>query len=173
MEQNAELVRLARNGDISAFARLYEQIYKDLYRYALYILRNPTDAEDVVSEAVLDAFAAIKSLRSEEAFRAWMFRILSNKCKSCLREYARKYVDLEEAEEELSYFGEPAENLDIRKAFMELDDEERMIVGMHVFGGYTGREISKMFSMNANTVRTRERRALKKLAEKLGGTADV
>ena len=37
------------------FIELYTGIYKDLYRYALYILCNKEDAEDAVSEAVVDA----------------------------------------------------------------------------------------------------------------------
>lgn len=168
MEQNTELVKLARAGDVSAFARLYEEIYKDLYRYALYTLRNPADAEDAVSEAVMDAFASIKRLRREEAFRAWMFRILSNKCRGLLKKFAGKYVPLEDVEEELVGPEDSPEDPDVRRAFMELPGEERMIVGMHVFGGYTSPEIARMLSMNANTVRTRESRALKKMAEKLG-----
>ena len=41
------------------FIELYTGIYKDLYRYALYILCNKEDAEDAVSEAVVDAYAAV------------------------------------------------------------------------------------------------------------------
>lgn len=167
MEQYDELVRSARDGDTHAFARLYEEIYQDLYRFALYTMRNPADAEDAVSETVIDAFASIGKLRREEAFRAWMFRILSNKCKVRLRERRYQHVEWEEAEEELSCAPEqPEESVYLRKIFRELEDEDRMIVSMHVFGGYTGREIARMLGMNANTVRTRERRALKRLAEK-------
>ena len=38
---------------------------------------------------------------------------------------------------------------------------------MHVFGGYTSREIAAILHMNANTVRTRESRALKKMAARM------
>ena len=61
------------------------------------------------------------------------------------------------------------ENYHLRRVFGELDEEDRMIIGMHVFGGYTSREISEITGMNANTVRSRESRALKKMAEKLKG----
>ena len=43
------------------------------------MLGNPADAEDVVSDAVTDAWMTIGKLRSEEAFDGWVFRILSNK----------------------------------------------------------------------------------------------
>lgn len=167
MELDIELVRQARAGDAEAFARLYSDIYKDMYRFALYTLRNQADAEDAVSEAVVDAYASIHKLRSEEAFRSWMFRILSNKCKDRLKEYSRKHVEWEEAESELSREEEWTESLYVRKMFLELSDEERMIISMHVFGGYTSREIAAILHMNANTVRTRESRALKKMAGRM------
>lgn len=167
MEIDLQLVKRAKAGDSDAFAGLYSNIYQDLYRFALYTLRNKTDAEDAVSEAVTDAFASIHKLRAEEAFRCWMFRILSNKCKDRLKEYTRKHVEWEEAEDELFHEEEWSESLYVRKLFMELADDERMIISMHVFGGYTSREIAGMLHMNNNTVRTRESRALKKLAGKM------
>lgn len=49
----------------------------------------------------------------------------------------------------------------------ELSDEERLIIGMHQFAGYTGREIAEILHMNENTVRSKESRGLKKLAQKM------
>ena len=65
----AKTVGLARNGDTEAFATLYYDVYKDLYHMALYNLKDANDAEDVVSETVLDTFATIGNLRDENAFR--------------------------------------------------------------------------------------------------------
>ncbi len=81
MEDYLKLVKAARRGDAQAFAALYEEVYEDMYRFALYTLKNIQDAEDVVSETVTAAFASIKKLRSAVAFHSWIFRILSNKCK--------------------------------------------------------------------------------------------
>ena len=167
MERSENLVKRAKEGEIAAFAALYEEIYKDLYRFALYTLRNRQDAEDAVSETVTDAFASIGKLRREDAFRAWMFRILSNKCKNRLKEYTRKYVELEDAEEELAHTEEVTESVYIQKIFGELEETDRFIISLHVFGGYTNREIASILSMNANTVRTRESRALKKMAARM------
>ena len=70
MKNDMKLVRRAKRGDVDAFAELYAGIYKDMYRFALYTLRNTSDAEDAVSDAVTDAFASIRKLRSEEAFKS-------------------------------------------------------------------------------------------------------
>ena len=165
MEQYQKLVKSAKSGDVHAFARLYETVYKDLYRFALYTLRNEADAEDVVSEAVTDAFASIHKLRRDDAFRAWIFRILTNKCKNKLKEYVYKTVDLEEVENLVFEEQEMEEGLHIREVFSRLSDEERLIISMHVFGGYTSKEIAAILHMNANTVRTKESRGLKKMAD--------
>lgn len=46
------LIKKAKKGDVEAFGELYTTVYKKLYRFAFYILKNQQDAEDVVSEAV-------------------------------------------------------------------------------------------------------------------------
>ena len=48
MEQELQLVCRAQSGDTGAFAQLYEGVYQDLYRFALYVLKHPQDAQDVV-----------------------------------------------------------------------------------------------------------------------------
>lgn len=167
MENYLQMVKKAKHGDAEAFAMLYEEIYENMYRFALYTLKNTQDAEDVVSEAVMSAFASIRKLRTEEAFKSWIFRILSNKCKEKLREYARKAKPLEEE----IWESEGTENLEeaaiVRKVFFELEDEERLIIGMHLFCGYKSREIAEILHMNENTVRSKESRGLKKMAGKL------
>ena len=142
-----QLVRRAQRGDAHAFSRLYETVYQDLYRFAVYTLRHPQDAEDAVSETVTDAFAQI--------------RILSNKCKRRIRQYVNPPSELDE--------GIPAggadlhEMLDVRRAFSLLPDEDRLILSMNLFAGYTSQEIGDFLGVNASTVRSRQSRALKKM----------
>lgn len=168
MENKAELVQKAKCGDTGAFASLYEEIYEDLYRFALYILKNPADAQDMVSDTVMDAFASIHKLRKNEAFKSWIFRILSNKCRKKLKEYTQKPARLEDGRAEWdAHFvkGSVEEDAQIRMLFMELPQEDRMIIAMHLFGGFTGKEIARQLHMNENTVRSKESRALKKMRE--------
>ena len=91
------LIRKARRGDVKAFSELYARIYVDLYKFSLYMLKHPQDAEDAVSEAVISAYENIGSLRKEESFRSWIFKILSNQCRKKLRDTGRT----EELEAEL------------------------------------------------------------------------
>ena len=165
MEYNEDLVRQAKAGNAHAFARLYEMIYQDLYRFALYTLKNVHDAEDTVSDTVVDAFRQIQSLQHPEAFRAWMFRILTNKCKMKLKSYIDKTAEL--PEELAVSTPDLSEQADVRNAFFALDPEDRLILSMNLFAGYSSREIGELMKLNDNTVRSRQSRALKKMQEQL------
>lgn len=165
MEKETEFVLQARRGNVPAFARLYQEYYLDLYRFALYTLKNRHDAEDVVSDTVADAWAQIRSLKRAESFKSWIFKILSNKCRQRLKEYLEKS---EELPEELSVPDrDQEEDADVRAAFARLSDEERMILSLNLFGGYTSKEIGKLMNLNDNTVRSRQKRALEKMADYL------
>lgn len=164
------LVKSAKKGDRHSFAILYSQIYKDLYRYALFTLRSKQDAEDCVSEAVIDAYRTIGNLKNEEAFRSWFFKILSAKCKHKIKEYYKNPSQHNEAigQEILTDdFSIIDSGLDLQIAFSTLNVEDRMIISLTVFGGYNSKEISKILKMNSNTVRSRYSRALEKLRNML------
>lgn len=151
------------------FEENYRQVYKDLYRFALYTLGNPQDAEDVVSDAVVDAYRGYGKLRDQGAFRAWIFKILTVKCKRKLKDYVNKTVELEESslasEEEWTV----EESQDVRNAFFSLNEEERLIISMSVFGGYNSREIGKDLRLRDTTVRSKLSRALDKMQKVLEG----
>lgn len=164
-EADAELVRRARAGDVKAFSKLYGYIYKDLYRFALYTTRNPHDAEDAVSEAVIAAFENIKYLKKENSFKSWFFTILSNQCMHILHDRKRQKAKEQEKfhAEEPDYAGSE----DVKRAFDALDEEDRIIIAFSVFGGYRSEEIARMMGRNASTVRSRKKRAFEKMRDML------
>lgn len=164
MEDCKALVDRAKGKDQEAFAALYEMVYLDMYRLALYTLKNRHDAEDVVADAVADAYYGIGRLKNADAFKSWIFKILSNKCRRKLKEYTQKTVELPED------FGTEKdfdEEVQVRHAFAKLSDEERLIISMHLFAGYTSREIAKILHKNENTIRSKESRALTKMKQML------
>ena len=134
------LIQRARRGDVKAFSGLYARIYKELYRFALYTMKHPQDAEDAVSEAVIAAYENIHKLKKEESFRSWIFTILANQCRRKLKNVQRT----EELPEGLAA-------------------EERVIVACSVLEGYASAEIGRMLGMNPATVRSRKARAMDRL----------
>lgn len=157
------LVRKARRGDVKAFAELYGRVYKELYKFAFYTMKNMQDAEDVVSEAVIAAYENIKKLKKEESFRNWIFTILANQCR---RKLLRKKIT-EELPEDMSVTHNFEEIYDVREAFQGLEEEDRLIVACSVLGGYASEEIGEMLDMNPATVRSRKRRAMEKMRQML------
>lgn len=155
------------------FMKLYETVYQDLYRVAYYYLGNGADAEDAVQDAVLAVWENFGKLRRKEAFRAWIFQILANVCKKSLRRRALRGYPSENplqegnAEKGTAAEGGLTERLEILELLSGLDEEERMIILLSVFGGYKGEEIAGILKRRHSTVRSRYRRALKKLERKL------
>lgn len=166
MEKYIEFVKQAKTGNVEAFSKLYGLVYTDLYRFALYTLKNKHDAEDAVSETVVAAYEGIRSLRDAQAFRPWIFRILTNKCRQKLKQYITKTEEL--PDDIVSKDMDQIESMDIRNAFARLSNEERLIIGLNIFAGYTSKEIGKSLHMSANTVRSKQSRALKKMEGFLG-----
>lgn len=144
---------------------LYETVYKDLYRLAYYYLGNIHEAEDVVSETVLRAYEKFDSLKDERAFKNWIFKILVNQCNTRLRKMITKKTY--ELKEEISYQPEMEDAVVVKELLELLTKEERQIVVLTIFGGYKGEEIAKLLHKRHSTIRSKYRRALKKLEEKV------
>ena len=158
------LIKKAKKGDVEAFGELYTTVYKKLYRFALYTLKNPQDAEDVVSETVIAAYENIKKLKKEESFRSWIFTILMNQCKK----HFKQNSETEELKDEITAEEvSQEENYDLLQAFQMLDGEERMILSCSILEGYSSEEIGHMLAMNPATVRSKKSRALEKLRKNL------
>lgn len=151
--------------DARKFAQMYEDVYTDLYRFALCLMKNQQEAEDAVSEAVISAYENIRKLRKEEAFKSWLFTILSNVCKRRLKQVSREMPQMSEeaCEETAADSADPSLAMDVRNAFFILTQEEQTIIGLSVFGGYNSSEIGDMLKLNANTVRSKRSRALAKM----------
>ena len=79
----------AAAGSKEAFCELYGKYRDRLYRYALYRLGDPSDAEDAVSECVLAAWQGLPGLRKPEAFGSWIFRILHACCAKRIKDSVR------------------------------------------------------------------------------------
>lgn len=162
-----ELVLKAKKGDTAAFAQLYSAIYKDLYKYAYFTLKTKQDAEDAVSDTVTDCFATIKKLRDENSFKSWMFKVLSVKCKRRLTQYYNMPSDIDALADNEASSCDYDTDIDLKNAFMSLNEDDRMIISLTVFGNYDSAEVAKILDMNRNTVRSRYSRALAKLREAL------
>ena len=163
-----KLISAAVKGDTAAFAALYADYAAQLYRFAVWYMKNPADAEDCVQDAVCKAFRNVSSLRKEDSFKSWLFKILANVCKRKLIENKNEYADdTVQNNPDLcnqgSFALDEADRLTVRDAVATLPPEDRQIVLLSVVAGYKSDEIAKMLGMNAATVRSVKSRSLAKL----------
>lgn len=168
-EEKERLVKNAINGDKEAFTGLYAQIYVEMFKFACFMIGNGHEAEDAVSDTVMDMYLGIHKLREPDKFKSWSFAILANKCRRKIRMMKNKAVSYDDGLLEV-FEGEKTdrdESVDVRTAFMELSGEERLIISYYVFAGYNSEEIGKKLHMNRNTVRTKISRAMAKMRMKM------
>ena len=165
----------AQKGSREGFTRLYEAVAPALYRTALYTLGNSHDAEDVVSETLIEAYRGLSGLRDPQAFSTWIYRILTARCNRKIRDYvrARGEVDLEEMLQQPGDQGAFAESIlnraDLVRALENLSPGEREIVVLSAIEGYTTREIAEIVGSPQGTVSSKLFRAFKKMRTYLEG----
>jgi RNA polymerase sigma-70 factor (ECF subfamily) len=87
------LVELARTSESAAFREIMQRYNRRLYRIARSVLRDDSEAEDVVQEAYLRAFAHLDRFRGEARLSTWLTRIALNEALGRLRR-RRPFVDL-------------------------------------------------------------------------------
>lgn len=95
--QEGELVRRAQAGERDAFRAIMRRCNQRLFRTARALVRNDAEAEDVVQEAYLRAFAGIAAFRGEASVLTWLTRITLNEANGRLRRQ-KAFVDLDEIE---------------------------------------------------------------------------
>ncbi len=168
MSSNVEnLVIKSKEGDTAAFGDLYEMYSRDMYRFAWYYTGSSATAEDCVSEAVLIAFSKIGELKNISSFKSWLFRILRNCCAATFRKTSREILEEENYSGVHSFENEENEKISLKNALVRLPDDERELLILYYCIGYTSKEISRMLTLNENTVRSKISRSTEKLRREL------
>jgi RNA polymerase sigma-70 factor (ECF subfamily) len=85
---DSELMQLARDGDRNAFGVLVRRHQKRIYRLAVHMLRNPSEAEDVTQETFARAYQALQRFEGSSQPYTWLYRIAVNLSLNIIR--ARK-----------------------------------------------------------------------------------
>mgnify|MGYP001130159800 FL=1 len=131
-----------------------------LYRAALAILGDPHEAEDAVHDAFLRFLE--RAPKDLERPSAWLMRVLVNGCKSRLRLAWRRVGPLPDA---LPAPG-PEEREELEELF-SLPPEDRAVIHLHYYEGYSTDEIAHMLGQRPGTVRSRLSRARERLRKLL------
>lgn len=165
------MLRLA-DGEHAALGEIYDLTSASVYGYALSILRNRHDAEDVMHECYISIANAAASYRPEGKPLAWMLTVTKNLCyMHKRREKNASFVPIEDALGVLDTAdgATPEDRIILKECLTSLSDEEREIVVLHAVSGFRHREIAEMLSLPLPTVLSKYSRAIKKLKKLLKG----
>ena len=154
---------------------IYDRQGDRVYRTAMVFMKNTQDAEDIVQSVFLTLIEKGIQFDTPEHEKAWFIVTTRNRCKDILKSYWRKSVDLvEEGMDETadSVSTDPpgsdfrAEALDI---IMNLPENQREIILLHYYEGYTVNETADMLKLSESKVRSQiasVKRALSKLTRR-------
>ena len=159
--------------DMANKQRRYEALvyalHSDLFRYACWLVKDKTVAEDIVQETFLRAWKSIDSLKDDKAAKSWLITILR---RENARRFERKQFDLVDIEDvsvadDLLSNEVEIEHRELRKIMAPLNEEYREPLMLQIVFGYSGDEIAEQLDLNKNTVMTRLFRARNQVKEAL------
>ena len=173
-----ELIRRSKEGDPAAFGEIVRRYQQPVYAVAFHIVRDSAAAQDIAQEAFISAFAALKHLRSEDAFPSWLRRIARNKALACRKEQGR-LAPLEEVavlpsqpeasrmEAETERCEADAFGAEVRRIVASLSDALRFPLLLCYLDGVPTAEAARFLGIKEGTLRKRLHDGRKKLQERI------
>ncbi len=182
VDDDRELVRKARGGDLAAFEALVSKYERRLFGVALRLTRRPEDAEDVVQETFLSVLEHLDGFREEATFLGWLLRIAANHALKILRKRrGLPTVPLEEGRAELplpeviapwtrdpgELAADPAVRKLLEQALDDLDEKYRAVFVLRDVEGLSTADAAAALEISENNVKVRLLRARLQLRERL------
>ncbi|MEV4561599.1 sigma-70 family RNA polymerase sigma factor [Kitasatospora sp. NPDC049285] len=159
-------------GDRGAYESLHEQLAGTVYGVSLRVLRNPSHAEEVAQETLLEVWRSALSYRPERgSVTTWVCTIAHRRAVDRVRS-ARASSDREErAVRQVRTIVEPAEDeversmeaASMRRALAGLSEVQREALVLAYYGGYTQTQVAALPGVPLGTVKTRKRDGLRRL----------
>ncbi len=184
------LIERSRQGDREAFDTLIENHEKRAYQYALRLTSNPDEASDIVSDAFIRIYTALKNFKGNSAFNTWMYRILTNcyldhRKRERNRQHSsldattgtdpaiapREFEDRSEGPIELAE--RDAREQMIQTAIARLPEYQQAMLVMYHGESLSYEEIAEALDLPLGTVKSRLNRARLSLRELLIGNEEL
>src|SRR5918911_2816428 len=134
-----------------AFEKLYERYVGDVYRYALVVLRNPADAEDVTQTTFMNAYRAFARGERPRTPQNWLITIAHNVCRQRFRQLQRQPNELPLEEDEIAQLAPDDESPtadDIPRALSHLAFHQRAALVMRELEGRSYAEIAEVLQVS-------------------------
>jgi RNA polymerase sigma-70 factor (ECF subfamily) len=185
------LIKLAKKGDLDAFNRLVIAYQDTVFNLAYRMLHNDPAAQDATQDAFISAYEKLNAYRGG-SFKAWILRIVANKCYDELRRWKRRpetnlYPSNPENEEEVEdpvWLADdnqsPEDGIEqkeleevIQGCIDALPDEYKAVVILVDMQGLDYKNASGIVESPIGTIRSRLARARKRLQDCLRGFLEL
>nr|WP_231688042.1 sigma-70 family RNA polymerase sigma factor [Bacillus sp. FJAT-18017] len=156
--------------------QLMQEYSDDILHLVYTYVKNRTTAEDLTQEIFLKCYEKLNQFNQQSSIKTWVYRIASNHCKDYLRSWHYRKITLsdkiweyipsksKQVEEEVIANSE--EDI-LTNAVMNLPLKYREVVFLHYYEELSLAEISKITTVNLNTIKTRLKRAKEILKDKM------
>ena len=161
-----------RDGDKSAFNKLFDRYYYPLCNFVSAIVRDNSDTEDIVIECFAKTWEERSSLSIQSSLQNYLITIAKNSAITHLRKNNKQFVNIDEISkifinEEIDLFQETSIYNLMYEAIDKMPDQRRRILKMAAFEEKSYSEISQELGISVNTVKTQMARAYKFLRNEL------
>lgn len=140
---------------------LYRRHVSMVYQICLMLLKNVPDAEDATQNVFCKVMEQDKPFRDPEHEKAWLIVTARNECRDQLKHWWRRNRESETALLQVS--SRKPEDSGLKELIWELPEQDRLVLYLYYYQGYTAQEIAELLGKNPSTVRTWLVRARKKL----------
>ena len=146
---------------------IYNRQVDTVYRICFSFMKNVPETEDMVQETFLRLISSPVVFQSEAHEKAWLIVTASNLCRDTLKKWWRKTENIDDPT--LGLKQPPFEINEVLAAILELPHDQKTVVYMYYYEGYSTADIASYLRCPRATVRSRLSRARKNLKMKLGG----
>ena len=176
-EQDAadlQLLQRVANKDRKAFEQLYSRQYPQLNRYLNRLLRRPEMVEEVLNDAMFVVWEKAERFEGRSKVSTWITGIAYlkgikalDRVKTMPEQRAENLADSEDIEESVNLISRIGLQDWLRAALEQISADQRSVVELTYFSGYSYREIAIIMDCPVNTVKTRMFHAKRRLAKLL------
>jgi RNA polymerase sigma-70 factor (ECF subfamily) len=180
-----KVLQRAKEGDKKAFEEIFQMYHRRIYNAVYGMLGDADDAQDVTQDVFMRLHDALPTLRADEAFSTYLYRIALNLCRDRARRKKRvrfQSMDTPRVDDEGS--AEPMEFPDagklpeetvnndelqkrVRQAVSTLSTDHKSVIVMHHFQGMEVNDIARILNVPTGTVKSRLARGRDQLHRKL------
>ena len=162
-----DLLEKIKENDEIAYEKIFNLIYKDLYKIAIVKLENDDDANDAVQETLIKFYRNCKKIKNSQYAKTWIVKVLINECNNIYDSRKKKSNLIEKLKSNIEITLTDIEKVDDKISkeewFKNLTEKEQEILNLYYEDDYTTNLISELLNMKESTVKSHIHRAKGKL----------